>query len=428
MKYETITEVLDFGPNVTKMILKLDHEVDATAFDPKSFNVHVVREDNGPEVPWPVFMGPKPDMQMEGDRSVEKAYISDECGNKVNHGRNITLTFKCHPNIQLGSIMVFNGIFNVFVDFTYTAKVTGNVTLSDGTDLSGKVFDEKGKNHILLGDLMIEGLHEDPEIPLKYTYYDPKCEGATYKKQDSNAKYPLLIWLHGAGEGGDEPLLAVIGNKVVNLISEEIQKIFDGAYLLAPQAPTMWMDDGTGEYTKDGSTKYLAPLDRLICDFIKEHDDIDTSRIYIGGDSNGGFMTMKQIIYHTDLYAAAYPVCEALTNEAISDDDIAKLSKLPIWFTHSATDTTVDPELYPITTYKRLMAKGAKNVHFTFWDKLLDLTGQYKNEDGTPYEYYGHWAWIPMLNNDCAVDFDGAPVKVNGKDVHILEWLAAQKK
>lgn len=38
---------------------------------------------------------------------------------------------------------------------------------------------------------------------------------------------------------------------------------------------------------------YVEPLERLIADFVKEHEDIDTKRIYLGGDSNGGFMTMK---------------------------------------------------------------------------------------------------------------------------------------
>lgn len=97
----------------------------------------------------------------------------------------------------------------------------------------------------------------------------------------------------------------------------------------------MWMDDGTGEYTKDGSSKYTEVLDALIGAFVDAHPQIDRSRIYIGGCSNGGFMTMKQIIFNPSRYAAAYPVCEALADAFISDEDILKLKDLPIWFTHA---------------------------------------------------------------------------------------------
>ena len=47
-------------------------------------------------------------------------------------------------------------------------------------------------------------------------------------------------------------------------------------------------------------------------------DSIDTNRIYLGGDSNGGFMTMKMLIRNPGRYAAAFPVCEALDDSAIT--------------------------------------------------------------------------------------------------------------
>ena len=55
-------------------------------------------------------------------------------------------------------------------------------------------------------------------------------------------------------------------------------------------------------------------LDALIGAFVDAHPQIDRSRIYIGGCSNGGFMTMKQMIFNPSRYAAAYPVCEALAD------------------------------------------------------------------------------------------------------------------
>jgi hypothetical protein len=77
---------------------------------------------------------------------------------------------------------------------------------------------------------------------------------------------------------------------------------------------------------------------------------------------------------------------------------------------------------------ERLMAAGAENCHFTFWDRLMDLHGLFKNEKGEPWEYMGHFAWIPVFNNDCRLDYDGKPVTVDGRETAILDWLAAQRK
>lgn len=90
----------------------------------------------------------------------------------------------------------------------------------------------------------------------------------------------------------------------------------------------------------------------------------------------------------------------------ISDEDILKLKDLPIWFTHAKTDPVVVPDDFVVPTYERL-AKVNPNAHFTYWDKVLDHTGTQKNADGTPFEYIGHWSWIPMLNDECVLDYDG---------------------
>ena len=111
----------------------------------------------------------------------------------------------------------------------------------------------------------------------------------------------------------------------------------------------------------------------------------------------------------------------------ISDEDILKLKDLPIWFTHAKTDPVVVSDDFVVPTYERL-AKVNPNAHFTYWDKVLDHTGTQKNADGTPFEYIGYWSWIPMLNDECVLDYDGKPVITDGKETPILEWMAAQKK
>lgn len=420
LTYYTITEVFDFGPHINKAILEPDFDLSGIQLAPSQFTVSVKRTSRqGEDFEWPAFMGAKPDDSMKGTRKVTAAYVSDRSGNREENGRFITLELACHPMDGIGSIIRFDGNFNVFVDFKYQIVQFSPETPAGSAAL--RTYDIDGGNSIVLGDLLQIAEHPHAVDPLSYSYYIPELT--------ANVKIPLIIWLHGAGEGGQEPLIAAVGNKVVNLISPEMQTYFGGkAMLLVPQCPTMWMDDGTGEYTQDGSSKYVEALESLIADFVEEHPETDRSRIYIGGDSNGGFMTMKMIIHNPDRYAAAFPVCEALDNKAITDDDIRKIVSVPIWFTHSKDDPVVAPDEYVVPTYKRLVAAGNPDVHFTYWDTIEDLSGLYKMPDGSPFKYIGHWSWIHMLNNDCKADFDGQPVLVNGKPVSIIEWIASHRK
>lgn len=74
---------------------------------------------------------------------------------------------------------------------------------------------------------------------LTYGYYAPKGQ-----------KLPLVIWLHGAGEGGKDPSIAFLGNKASALLSDEFQQAMGGAaYVLLPQTPTFWLQyDETGDW------------------------------------------------------------------------------------------------------------------------------------------------------------------------------------
>ena len=108
--------------------------------------------------------------------------------------------------------------------------------------------------------------------------------------------------------------------------------------------------------------------------------------------------------------------------------DIRNLKDISIWFVHAKNDPVVKPENYAEPTYKRLIAAGAKNCHMTYWDRIVDLHGTFVNEKGEPYEYLGHFAWIPVFNDDCRLDFDGKPVVLGGREVTLMDWLAAQAR
>ncbi|MBN2482242.1 MAG: hypothetical protein JXB19_10900, partial [Bacteroidales bacterium] len=86
--------------------------------------------------------------------------------------------------------------------------------------------------------------------------------------------------------------------------------------------------------------------------------------------------------------------------------------------------TTV-PETTVVRLYKRLIEARAKNVHFSYYDHVVDITGFYRGDN---YHYNGHWSWVYLHANKCKYDYDGSTIKLDGRPVTVMEWMAAQHK
>ncbi|UWX56513.1 prolyl oligopeptidase family serine peptidase [Maribacter litopenaei] len=163
----------------------------------------------------------------------------------------------------------------------------------------------------------------------------------------------------------------------------------------------------------------------LIKDFVQKNPGIDSDRIYIGGCSNGGYMSLKLLLNHPDYFAAGYISALAYHNEFVSEDQLNSIKNIPMWFVHSKDDTTTVPEETVIPLYERLVAAGAPNVHLSLYDHVTDLNGIYGGED---YHFPGHWSWIYSHANDADFGYDGKPVLMDNRPITIMEWLAQQHK
>ena len=249
---------------------------------------------------------------------------------------------------------------------------------------------------------------------------------------------PLVIWLHGMGEGGTDPDIALLGNDVTALGEEEIQSHFvkgkqKGAYVLAVQTPTMWMNSGDGQNNGGvGHSIYTKTLKATIDKYIADNGDIDMNRIFVGGCSNGGYMTMEMAITYGDFFRAFYPCCEAYSDSFVTDDDIQKLKNYPMWFIHAANDTTVNANNFVIPTYQRLKEAGAKDLHFSYF---TDVTGTDGNPAGNSYQ--GHYSWIYIFRDEVQYDQadpdniaapSTAAVKdASGNTVNLFDWMESMK-
>jgi len=401
-RYKIVVEGYDWGAGVSKVVLAADKPVSSPRA--QDYTVAVKRRSD---------CGELPAGQAEGERVVLDAYASDAKAARRDEGDHVTLVLAVAPGWPIGSPLAYfrndkcRG--NVWVDYKVTA-----------TDkASGRVWDAP--------DGRISPIVDRFDVSGRFAYGSGKAlTYASFTPRTSRAKSPLLIWLHGGGEGGSDPTIPLLANLATAYASDATQSIFEGAYVLVPQTPGAWMHNAAGVMTSGKEDDvYNAPLMALIRDFVSAHPGIDADRIYLGGCSNGGYMSLKLMLLQPDYFAAGFISSLAYQSQYLTDAQIKSVAQLPIWFVHSADDQTTRPDETVLPVYERLKAAGARNVHLSYYDHVVDITGFFGGGD---YRYNGHWSWIYLHANQCRLDRDGSPVTVGGRPVSVMEWLAAQSK
>jgi len=146
---------------------------------------------------------------------------------------------------------------------------------------------------------------------------------------DDAQAYPLILFLHGAGERGsdNEAQLNNNANGAMQLIGDS-QLALQPIFMIAPQCPT------DGWWSGATLTSAIGLVDQIAADY-----HIDPERIYVTGLSMGGMGTWSAITAQPTRFAAAVPMSgNGDTNAA------ASVSTLPIWFFHANNDPTVGVE------------------------------------------------------------------------------------
>ncbi|HPS43475.1 MAG TPA: hypothetical protein PK542_03205 [Treponemataceae bacterium] len=425
VRYSMVVEGFNWGPAVTRIVLDLGGQPLPRDFSPENFRVWAyqrsipgVREAAASlnlRFPGSPVEGVTPE-DSGAYRKVVRAYRSDARGAEVPSGSFLTLELEVGPEVACSSILRYDvmAVRNLPVNLEHTITLPGGKvigperlmrTLMPVTD----EFDRTGAFRF-----------RDPEygaVRLRYSSWSPE---GRYPKGSARpkARYPLIIWLHGAGEAGTDPLVALLGNPVTHLAHERVQAAFGGAFVLAPQCPTMWMDDGKGGYSSDGSSRYARALMALIRRFAHANPSVDLDRIYIGGCSNGGYMAIRLLLDNPGFFAAGFPACEAFLDDWIGERELRALAQIPLRFVHCKVDNTVPFAPYTERLFGRLREAGARDVDAFFPEAVVDPLGRYQTADGKPFAYHCHFSWIYALNNACAFS-DGKP---------LMAWLAEKRR
>ena len=228
---------------------------------------------------------------------------------------------------------------------------------------------------LFLGLLMLlsNALNAQDLSAYQKKYFEKNGDSLPYrlllpKDYDPGKKYPLLLFLHGSGErGNDNELQLVHGSSL--FLKEDVRENYQ-AIVVFPQcaANSSWARiDVEGDfenrqfiYYEDAEpTEDMLLLEGLI-KYLKKNYKLDKNRMYVGGLSMGGMGTFELVRRNPKMFAAAFPICGG-ANPAISK----KLKKPHWWIFHGDADKVV-PEKYSAEMAKAMGDMGI-NVKYTVY-------------------------------------------------------------
>jgi len=224
--------------------------------------------------------------------------------------------------------------------------------------------------------------------PIEYHVFSPV-------KGDESAKYPVVIWLHGMGQGYcfREPLR---GTDIANFVSEPYQAKFGkGAYIMIPRANEdlgkvdtiarfMYSNSWVAGSDEKGVPDQLPSLLGAIRQFLaEEKEHIDTSRIYLSGFSAGGHMTWQVLHAMPTTFAAVAPICHA--RHVPTPEQIKAISHVPLWIICGEKDELYKPFVEPTMG---LLANHKSDYRATIFETV-------ENPDRTPVAHQ-HFSWVPV--------------------------------
>lgn len=190
-------------------------------------------------------------------------------------------------------------------------------------------------------------------------------------------KYPLVLFLHGAGERGNDPAKAL--RHFPELMAKPSHRKQFPCFLIVPQCrdkkqwvEVPWSDKESTPLAEEPSP--MLDMAMKVLDRSLEEFPIDKSRVYLTGLSMGGYGAWELATRRPKLFAALAPICGGA-----DETQAAKLKGIPIWAAHGDADTVV-----PVIRSRRMVAavnEAGGNIHYVEYPKV------------------GHNSWTPAYTD-----------------------------
>lgn len=282
---------------------------------------------------------------------------------------------------------------NVRLDLVYTITQNAPVLLRHGRPVTIPRF-EQGK---LVNPEVDAFSHHVSGSGMKYRLYSP---GPSARR----GRRSLVVWLHGGGEGAslpdgyyDNETTLRANRGALGFATREAQRIFDGAYVVAPQSTSAWMQDGP---------RFAPLIHEIVREVIRERS-VDPRRVHVVGCSNGGYMALKMTTVYPTAFAASVPICAAVGPRRagepplITDAELTRIST-PTWLVTSRDDATIDPQANTVHAHDLIPGSS-----MTLYDNVV----------WNGYQFPGHWSWIYVARNDPSI-----------RGTRIWQWMAQQRR
>jgi predicted peptidase len=223
---------------------------------------------------------------------------------------------------------------------------------------------------------------------------------------DRSVSWPLVLFLHGAGESGGDNDTQLFANQGATAWAKPAEQALRPCFVLAPQNPRA---PGTGPFHPYGGKGWTTLLRKgfgepyepepallgvydLLESMMAEFS-IDRERVYATGLSMGGFGVFALAAAHPETFAGIVSVCGGLDPSRAS-----ALAHLPIWLFHAAEDPVVAVRFSRETV--KALADAGGSPRYTEYPEGTCFIGS------TP-----HYSWVPAY-----------------ADAGMREWLFEQRK
>ena len=238
------------------------------------------------------------------------------------------------------------------------------------------------------------------ENGIRYRLYEPIGDGPR----------PLILFLHGGGEGGTDNWKQLVGCFGPTFLAEK----YSDCYVMAPQAnqpePTTEQLAAFKHQTFYHSWD-MTGWDRvtlaMVCDLIRgmiADGRVNPRRVYVTGLSMGGGGTLRAMSVGSDLFAAAVPICPTMTPETFHI--LCGLTRAKIWVAAAYIDHTLYRHKYLVDAVMALRDAGNQDAHLTLFSQENLEKYCIGIIPDMPLEArfgWNHTCWIPTYHDEFGI-------------------------